>query len=203
MRFSGEEIRDLLKAWAAISLAVSVAFLGRDSIQAVGAPLLIRGFIIYAATFGFAFLAHEVLGHKFAAQKKGLFAEFRADDFFLVLAVILSFTGFVFAAPGATVISGVTRIQTYGRIAAAGPVVNIILALIFGLLARAGVELFVPLYLGKGIELVNQSYQFNAWLALFNLLPLGVLDGAKVLAWDKRVWILLTGVSALLFLGII
>ena len=203
MRFSNFEVRDLIKAWIAISLAVSIAILGTDSLAALGLPLLVRGFVIYAATVGFAFLAHEILGHKFVAQKRGLSAEFRADDLFLLLAVLTSFTGFVFVAPGAVVISGVTRIETYGKIAAAGPLVNIILALIFGFLARAGFELIIPISLGQGIDLISQSYRINAWLALFNLIPLGILDGSKVFNWNRGMWFLLTGTSILLFLGII
>ena len=31
----------------------------------------------------------------------------------------------------------------------------------------------------------------NAWLATFNLIPLGPLDGTKILAWSKGVWALL------------
>lgn len=203
MRFSNEELKDLTKAWVAISLAISIAILGVGSIQILGLPLLIRAFAIYALTVGVAFIAHEVLGHKLAAQRFGLFAEFRADNFFLLLAILFSFTGFVFAAPGAVVIAGVTRIDTYGKIAAAGPLVNIVLAIAFGFLSRSGVELVFPLYAGQGIDLVSTSYQINAWLALFNLIPVGVLDGAKVIAWRRSVWFLLIGVSGLLFLGIL
>jgi Zn-dependent protease len=28
----------------------------------------------------------------------------------------------------------------------------------------------------------------NASLALFNLIPLGVFDGAKIMKWNKTVW---------------
>jgi len=28
----------------------------------------------------------------------------------------------------------------------------------------------------------------NAWLALFNMIPISVLDGKKVLAWDRRIY---------------
>src|SRR3990170_2920359 len=179
MNFSPEEIRDLIKAWVAVSLAIAIAILGFESISTLGLPVLIRAFAIYSITVGFSFIAHEVLGHKFLAQRYHLFAEFRADDLFLLLAVLLSFTGFVFAAPGA--------------------VVNIILAVFFGLLSLAGVSLVLPLYETRGIDLVASSYQINAWLALFNLLPLGILDGAKVLKWDRRVWAVLFVVSAVLF----
>jgi Zn-dependent protease len=29
----------------------------------------------------------------------------------------------------------------------------------------------------------------NTWLAIFNLIPLGPLDGAKIFNWDKSVWV--------------
>ena len=201
MHFSPEEIRDLIKAWIAISLAVSIAILGFDALSVLGLPLLVRAVVIYALTVGIAFLAHEVFGHKFVSQRYGLFAEFRADDLFLMLAVLLSFTGFVFAAPGAVVISGTTRIDTYGKIAAAGPLVNIILATFFLMLSFAGLQLVLPLYGGQGIDLISTGYQINSWLALFNLLPLGILDGAKVMAWSKPAWLtLIATAGALLFI---
>ena len=148
MHFSKEEIRDLIKAWIAISLAVSIAIVGIDAIRALGFSLLIRAFVIYGLTVGVAFLSHEILGHKLLAQRRGLFAEFRADDLFLMLAVLLSVTGFVFVAPGAVVISGVTRSATYGKTAAAGPIVNIFLSSIFLILVMSGFEVYLPLYAG-------------------------------------------------------
>src|SRR3972149_7790748 len=189
MEFSSEEIRDLIKAWFAISLAIAIAILVFDSISTLGLPILVRAFAIYALTVGTAFVAHEVLGHKFLAQRYHLFAEFRADDLLLLLAVLLSFTGFVFAAPGAVLIGGVTRVNTYGKVAAAGPLVNIMLALVFWFLSPARASLVLPLYDNQGIDLIASSYQINAWLALFNLLPLGILDGAKVMAWHRKGWV--------------
>lgn len=197
MRFSEIEKRDLLKAWAVISFAVAVAGLSGATFAL---PLVIRVFVIYALTVGVSLLAHEVLGHKFLAQRFGLFAEFRADDLLLMLALLTSFLGFVFIIPGAVVISGILRIDTFGKVAAAGPVVNIILALFFSILHRMGVSLTFP---GEGIDLVALSYGINAWFALFNLIPFGLWDGAKVFAWDRRVWFVLTVVSALLFLEVI
>ena len=201
MSFSPEEIRDLIKAWVAISLAVAIAILGIEQLSILGLPLLIRAFAIYSLTVGVSFLAHEILGHKFIAQRYHLFAEFRADDLLLLLAILLSFTGFVFAAPGAVVIGGVTRTNTYGKVAAAGPLVNILLALAFGFLAKAGVTLALPLYDNYAIDLVSAAFQFNAWLAFFNLLPLGILDGAKVMAWNKKVWLILIGIAGFLLLS--
>ncbi len=197
MRFSEIEKRDLLKAWVVISLAVAIAQLGGTTFIL---PLMVRVFVIYALTVGISLLAHEVLGHKFLAQRFGLFAEFRADDLLLLLALATSFLGFVFIIPGAVVISGITRIDTFGKVAAAGPVVNIILAFLFSALHRAGVSLTFP---PVGIDLIALSYGINAWFALFNLIPFGLWDGAKVFAWDKRVWFILVLISAFLFLGVL
>jgi len=202
MRFSDIERRDLIKAWVIISLAVTIAQLGGASSLFFGGgftslPLTIRAFVIYASTVGVALLSHEVLGHKFLAQRFGLFAEFRADDVLLLFSMLSSFLRFVFIAPGAVMIAGVARIDTFGKIAAAGPVVNIILALFFSALHRLGIVLAV-----EGVDLVALSCGVNAWFALFNMLPFGLWDGAKVYAWDRKVWLVLTAVAALLFLGI-
>jgi Zn-dependent protease len=195
MNFSSAEKNDLLKAWLVISVAVAIAGLGGWSLPL---PLMIRAVVIYALTVGVALLAHEVLGHKLVAQRYGLFAEFRADDLLLTFSILLSFMGVAFIAPGAVVISGITHINRYGRIAAAGPAVNIVLALIFSILHRLGIGFFI-----EGVDLVALSYGVNAWFALFNMLPLGIWDGAKVYNWDKRVWTLLTAAAVLLFLEVV
>jgi Zn-dependent protease len=203
MRFSDPEKRDLIKAWIVISLAVAIAELGGSTLLGKGGgflalPLIIRAFVIYALTVGAALVAHEVLGHKLAAQHFDLFAEFCADDVLLVFSLLSSFLGFVFIAPGAVVVAGMTPIDTYGKVAAAGPMVNIALAVLFSILHRLGVSLSIV-----GVDLVILSYGVNAWFALFNMLPVGLWDGAKVYNWDRKVWLAMTAIAALLFLGVI
>jgi Zn-dependent protease len=203
MHFSDPEKRDLIKSWVVISLAVAIAELGSSTLFSAGGrlpalPLIIRAFVIYALTVGVALIAHEVLGHKLMAHRFRLFAEFRADDILLLFSMLSSFLGFVFIAPGAVVVSGVTRIDTYGKVAAAGPMVNIILALLFSSLRRLGISLSLA-----GVDLVTLSYGVNAWFALFNMLPIGFWDGAKVYNWSQKVWLAMTIVSGLLFLGIL
>jgi Zn-dependent protease len=39
---------------------------------------------------------------------------------------------------------------------------------------------------------------FNAYVAVFNLIPFGILDGYKIFSWDKKVWALAFAVSAVL-----
>lgn len=133
-----------------------------------------------------SFLMHE-LSHKFIAQKYGAWAEFRMFPAGLAFAFLLSFTGFLFAAPGAVYIEGRISMKEYGLISAAGPVSNIVMAAIgFTLL------FFVS---GAVAGLVYLFVVLNLVLALFNLIPLGPLDGAKILKWNVAAYILLVVVA--------
>src|SRR3989339_1525964 len=125
------ELRDILKAWVAVSIAFGI-------ILSNSVADFYSKFMIASLTVGIGFLFHE-LGHKFVAQRYGCFAEFRSFDNMLLLAIAMSFFGFVFAAPGAVMISGRISKSRSGRISAAGPVVNIVLAMLF--LALASLQL--------------------------------------------------------------
>ena len=181
---SEKEIRDLVKAWVAISIAFAILL--RSSLELN----FYETFIVAAITVGTAFVLHE-FGHKIVAQKYGCFAEFRSFDQMLILAVIMSFFGFILAAPGAVMISGPVGIRRNGKISAAGPAVNLILALVF---------LSVLLIHPTGIIKLIAFYGFfiNSWLALFNLIPVWNFDGAKVLRWNKTVYIILVAIALVL-----
>jgi Zn-dependent protease len=50
-----------------------------------------------------------------------------------------------------------------------------------------------------------QSYlyvgaSFNAWIAMFNLLPFGVLDGQKIFDWNKLIWACFMAGAMILFI---
>jgi Zn-dependent protease len=131
------------------------------------------------------FFFHEV-SHKFMAQKFGLWAEYRLFPLGLMLALGLSvFIGLVFAAPGAVMFMGGSRYHETGRIALAGPLSNIIVAIIS-----------FPLYYFVFFETqIGALFGFicliNALFAVFNLLPFGPLDGVKIVRWNPTVWIIL------------
>jgi Zn-dependent protease len=142
-------------------------------------------------TVGVGFILHE-LAHKFTAMHYGYWAEFRKDNLMLVVAVAMAaLAGFVFAAPGATVIYGsnLSRREN-GWISASGAITNLLLALPF--LAMA--------LLGGGVlsSIGFMGWKVNAMLAAFNMLPVSVLDGRKVLAWNPGVFGLLIGAAFLL-----
>ncbi|MBI2173346.1 MAG: M50 family metallopeptidase [Candidatus Aenigmarchaeota archaeon] len=182
--FSRTEIREILISTAVLSAAFAVAFSnGILNISIEQFPVMILFSFI---SVGIGFLAHELIGHKLIAQYFDLFAEYRMWKNGLVLALLSSLAGFVFAAPGAVMISRsidlwgshvpVTK-KRMGIIAMMGPVVNLVLGAVFFVLnALAPSSLFTI------------AMQVNIWLALFNMLPVPPLDGSKILAWDKRIW---------------
>ena len=177
LKFSILELQHLLRAWVAVALAFAIALHSGLTFDSS----FLFAFLTAAITVGSGFLLHE-LAHKYFAQKYGLSAEFRAFDIMLVLAVIMSFFGFIFAAPGAVFIWGkrVTE-KKNGVISVAGPVLNIVLALIFLVLFK-----FVQNQAVSGVA--YYGFFINSWLALFNMIPLAIFDGAKVWKWNKLVW---------------
>lgn len=180
------EIRDILKAWIAISIAFAIASRG-GFLQS-----FYTSFIVSSLTVGVGFLLHE-FGHKIVAQRYGYFAEFRSFDSMLLLAIAMSFFGFVFAAPGAVMISGRVSKAKSGRISAAGPLVNLGLAFIFLLL------LFQGFFQLPQLLRTSAYYGFiiNSWLALFNMLPFWLFDGYKILKWSKLAYGVMLGVSVI------
>ncbi|MDO8510911.1 MAG: metalloprotease [Nanoarchaeota archaeon] len=180
---SRTEIIDILKAWLALSLAFTFIYAGASvlsgDIQRVFSLDFIRIFVISMFTAGMGFLLHE-LAHKFVAQHYGCTAEFRAWDQLLYLAVGLAvFIGFIFAAPGAVMISGMITRKENGLISAAGPATNYVLAMIF-----LGLLYLLP----QWASIFATGFSINIWLGMFNLIPFGPLDGKKVFYWNKVVW---------------
>ena len=102
----------------------------------------------------------------------GYWAEFALWPTGLVIALVSSFFGFIFAAPGAVYIySQYMDDKTNGIISICGPLVNIVLALIF---IAVGSSLGSYAYTGTGslIAIICLfGTRINAFLALFNLLP--------------------------------
>lgn len=182
-RIPQRERRDLLIAWVAIAVAFSLLYV-RGTINP-GAFVLF--FAVSLLTVGVGFVLHE-LAHKFAAMHFGYWAEFRKDNTMLIVAVILAaLAGVVFAAPGATAIYGSTTKRESGIISAAGPVTNLALCAVFYALFLAGGIFGEYILLLIGL----MGVQINAMIATFNMLPVSVLDGKKVLAWNPAVFAVL------------
>ncbi|MEW5937303.1 MAG: site-2 protease family protein [Candidatus Thermoplasmatota archaeon] len=177
--FSRREVRELALSTLVLTLAFSIAFMEgiQEIISAPGGLIYILPMSFVAVLTGY--LLHE-LAHKWVAQRYGLWAEFRYWLFGLVLALATSLFGLVFAAPGAVYIAGHATRERMGRVAAAGPMVNIIIGA-----ALLPLTFMTPLYLSWILRLVAM---INIFLGGFNLLPIPPLDGSKVLFWSKAVW---------------
>jgi Zn-dependent protease len=144
----------------------------------------------FATLLTASFLIHE-MAHKIIAQRQGLWAEFRLTTWGAVITLISVFTPLRLISPGAVMIAGPARLKEIGRISIAGPITNITLALIF-----LGAS-FAPVSYGNWVLLVTLA-SFNAFIALFNLIPFGVLDGLKIFTWNKKVWAAAFAVAATL-----
>jgi Zn-dependent protease len=191
-RITRREQADLFIAWIAISISFAIIFLRSISRADIFTALLFLG--IALLTVGIGFVLHE-MAHKFVAMRYGFWAEFRKDNIMLVVAVAMAaLVGVVFAAPGATIIydingRGISREQN-GWISASGPIVNLLLCIPFaGLLIYGGAGASLS---GSIISIIGMiGLQVNAMIAAFNMLPVSVLDGRKVLAWNIVVFVVL------------
>ena len=162
---------------------------------------------IVAFGVGTGFILHE-LAHKFTAQRYGYVADYEASPTGLFLALGLSFItggGFVFAAPGAVMIRGkkamygysdnVQMEKEFAYISVSGAVVNLLLAIMFLV-----VSLFITEPLAS--KVLWWSAFINVFLAGFNMLPLGPLDGAKVWRYNPVLWGLV-GIPAIILFVLI
>ncbi|AFO58571.1 peptidase M50 [Natrinema sp. J7-2] len=176
LTFSNTEIRDLAIAWITLSIAFALLIVPVHRGDSVSNFLTMVG--LSFVTVGVGFLLHEI-AHKVVAIEHGQIAEFRADYQMLFLAIMMALVGFLFAAPGAVYHRGRVTQRENGLIALAGPVTNLLLAL-----------LFLPLVIVP--EPFGTIGQMGIWinlvLAAFNMIPFGPLDGKSVLEWHKGVF---------------
>ena len=193
MKFSKREIKDLWIAGLVISLAFAILLSGGyKAIISFNSVILIAFFVAFF-TAGIGFLLHELM-HKYVAQSYGLFAEFKAYYQMLLFTTFLSFFGFIIAAPGAVYIQGRITKEKNGKISLAGPITNIVLALIF--------LVFILAFRTDGIleYFLNFGLTINALLAAFNMIPVMPFDGAKILDWNKVIYAITAAVAVGLFI---
>jgi Zn-dependent protease len=147
---------------------------------------------IFAILLTASFLIHE-MAHKVTAQRHGLWAEFRLTTWGAMLTLISVFTPVRLISPGAVMIAGPAKRDEIGKISIAGPITNVTISLIC---------------LGGAYASTSNSYfvlflwiaSFNSFIAVFNLIPFGILDGFKIFSWNKKVWIIAFAASASLTL---
>jgi Zn-dependent protease len=185
MRFTSREIRDLIISMVIITVLFAYIFSGRT----------LPSFSLIVVTFiavGLGFILHE-LAHKFVAMRYGFWAEYRLWVEGLIFAIITAALGFLFVAPGAVYIHGeyISQEQN-GKISASGPATNLILAGLF----------FLLLYYFPSGELVTTigvlGFYVNSFLAMINLIPISMLDGAKIIRWNPIIWVVMAGITGVM-----
>ena len=181
----GSELQQLLIAWLVLGFCFSASALFTPA----AFPMM---FAVSLVTLGFGFVGHE-LAHRYVARSYGCHAEFRLWPLGLAMAVIFALVSggrMIFAAPGAVYIIprsfgfgyGITKREN-GLISLSGPLANILVGL--GFLVLAGFDGLLGLVGSTG-------FMVNFWLAAFNLLPFGMLDGRKVFSWSPVTWAAVT-----------
>ncbi len=188
IRFSRKEVVQMLIAVAALSFAFFMIMIPANA----STYALTYYAVVSTIAVITGFLMHEI-AHKFMAQRYGAWAEFRIFPLGLLMAVVFSFMGFVFAAPGAVYINGRLTRQQNGLVSLAGPALNLSLGA-------------VMMFVGVTLPLTDLTFaiyligRISIFLALFNLLPIPPLDGYKVATWNIGVYVLVMGATVVLFL---
>jgi Zn-dependent protease len=170
------EARDLAIGVAAVALAYLYPY------SLTGALLA----LLVALT---AYLPHE-LAHKLAAQRYGYAARYVLSRWGLLLTLLsaLPFMPLRFIVPGYVLVSGYAASRRLGGIiSAAGPAVNLAVAALSLLAAPAS-------------RLAGELVYANAFIAVFNLLPFGPLDGRKIAEWKPALWLLMLLMAIALFI---
>lgn len=200
--FSRDELRDIFVA----IFVLTVIFSYVPSVSGFFS-LLPAAFVVVVTSF----LIHE-LAHKFVAIRYGAKAYFKIWPLGLIAGLVLMLIPMVkIVAPGSVVIyshkfgrwkrkferhSKFTEItiKEVGIIAAVGPLMNIIIALVaWGMLSTAFV----------GNQFLAYLVLINAWLAIINMIPVNPLDGAKVFTWKPWLWLMMIVISAIFLLNAI
>ena len=78
-------------------------------------------------------------------------------------------------------IGNIANWNHYGMVSIAGPATNIGMGIIYFMIALITGDFMINRLALVGISI-------NASLALFNLIPFGIFDGAKIIKWNRYIW---------------
>jgi Zn-dependent protease len=193
------ELVALTAAWIVLGISFSTRYMFAGWFAT---PLaFLEVFLLTMLVIGTGFLGHE-LAHKFTAQRYGAWAEFRLWTTGAIMALVFAAIPpgtFVFAAPGAVYIASRSSYigdamdrKANGIISLMGPLVNIAAAGIFGLVYVVLPTVGISGIIINGRNFLPWAIFINLWLGAFNMIPFFILDGQKVLMWNRAIWTLIT-----------
>jgi len=190
--FSPKEVKHLAVA-AALVMGIGLSLLLYPEIFGTADSASLTAVSVYAIVLTLSFFAHEI-AHKVTAQRRGLWAEFRLTMWGVVLTLVsMLLPVFKIISPGAMMVSNSANLEDMGKVSVAGPAVNIFLsAVLFG--GALSSVTFAP---DLAVVLLLAAF-LNGYMAVFNLIPIGILDGFKIFSWNKKIWATMFAISVAL-----
>ena len=176
------EVKDFLIAILVLfsGYVISIYIDSRFPLSSLPLVMLVSLFSIVLA-----FSAHEG-AHRFISIRLGAIAFFKKWNTGLLLIIISSLLGSLFATAGAVQFTGITDKSKIGKSALAGPATNLIIGTsVYGVYMLGGFSsgsLF-------GFFMIN-IYRINLWLGLFNMIPIPPIDGSKVFGWNIKIFLI-------------
>lgn len=151
---------------------------------------------------GSSYFLHEVL-HAAISRREGIHSKCRIWPLGVILTVLSGLVSKGAAVLALPTVIKIKEIETarwsrekvefsareVGLASVSGPLSNLILA-----------TAFLALFETFWLPILRLGILINLWIALANLIPTPPIDGAKIMSWDRRVWLLLVfaGLSGIL-----
>jgi len=201
---SPDELRELIISTVALGFAFTLAiFGGNNKFTYVLEPTFIQHFIFTTVLVGLSLVAKE-MAQKGTSRALESHATYRMWSPGIIVSVLSSFLGIVFAAVGGMQISSENTERAgrwqinlspkqMGIIASIGPLMSLAIGMSLLMLS--------PIVPSFGLErnLFVIGAEINAVLALFSMVPFGPVDGDKVLRWNVTIWLFIGAMSLAVF----
>jgi Zn-dependent protease len=162
----------------------SVSLLGITFLYVDKLPFIVFNIALFIFIAGITWIIHE-LAHYYFANRYGTQTELRfwgIGSLALVLTTLLF--GVAFGSPARIIINNSDKLEKnkIGIINLAGPIISLVLSIIFALLILLGRDYAFIGVRGLPISMIA---------CVFSLIPIEPMEGKKVLEWNEEIWALI------------